>query len=193
MAETSWIFQANPNIYDLRAALAAGIRRLRWAVRQRKDEIHVGDPVYLWISGSDGGLVAAGQVTSEPHEVSESTEERQFHADPAADTTELRAEILIDRLIEPALSRAELQAEPALANMLLFRMAQGTNQKLSTTEAACLEQLIAPLPSEDEIIRRFHEQRTVFQSRERGHLYRIASVDDSGCTVERLSADIRTA
>jgi len=76
-----WIFQANPQIFDLREALKH-LKRFRWSVRQFKDEIYAGSIVYLWLSGSDGGMLARGEVKSEPEIADELPEEMPFNVQP---------------------------------------------------------------------------------------------------------------
>ena len=51
----SWVFQANPEIYDLEAFLATGEPETRWLVSQFKDEVRAGDRVYLWLAGPRAG------------------------------------------------------------------------------------------------------------------------------------------
>jgi 5-methylcytosine-specific restriction protein B len=61
----SWIFQANPDIFDLVEALKH-LDAFRWSVRRYKTEIRKGDIAYLWLSGPNGGLMARGIVTTDP-------------------------------------------------------------------------------------------------------------------------------
>jgi len=51
----AWIFQANPGIYDIRGAIDA-LTVQSWSVTQFKKLIKTGDTVYIWESGSDGGI-----------------------------------------------------------------------------------------------------------------------------------------
>ena len=60
----SWIFQGNPKIYDLTAAVRA-LKEETWLVQQHRAEIRVGDRVYLWESGPEAGIVAVAEVLDE--------------------------------------------------------------------------------------------------------------------------------
>jgi len=57
----AWIFQATPDKYDLKLALSKLDEDL-WLARQRADDMAPGQRVYLWLTGADGGLVAAGKI-----------------------------------------------------------------------------------------------------------------------------------
>lgn len=43
-----WIFQGNPDRFDVDAYLAGGADRITWQVSKYADKIHIGDLAYLW-------------------------------------------------------------------------------------------------------------------------------------------------
>ncbi len=59
----TWIFQANPDRFDIDGFLKQAAGQMSWLVARYKDEIGVGDTVYLWRSGKDAGIVAEAVVT----------------------------------------------------------------------------------------------------------------------------------
>ncbi len=61
----SWIFQANPDLYEVRAALHA-LTKQTWLVSKFKDEMKLGERVYLWESGLDGGIVGIAELVGLP-------------------------------------------------------------------------------------------------------------------------------
>ena len=136
----TWVFQANPQIYDLREALKH-LKRFRWSVRQFKDEIHAGDTAYLWLAGSKGGLLARGTVKSEPEIMEELPEEIPFNVNPEKTENELRVEIEVDTVFDHPMTREDLQAHPTLRNASLITMPQATNFKLSPDEAKALTEI----------------------------------------------------
>ena len=148
----SWIFQANPQIYDAAAALSQ-LRTLTWSVRQHRDEIPSGDTACIWTSGPDGGLLAVGNVTSEPQEMRDSPEELPFYAQQPPDEPELRVQLQIDNVFVQPISRDELMEKPTLASMTLLRRPQGTNFKLTAGEARTLERLTASKPDFAQVVR----------------------------------------
>jgi len=65
---STWIFQSNPELFDLPAALAE-LSELTWVAREHVHEIMPGDTVYLWESGRDAGIVARARVMTAPAEM----------------------------------------------------------------------------------------------------------------------------
>lgn len=141
-APSAWIFQANPDNYDLPNALAA-LEELDWGVRQHADVIKVGDTVYMWESGPDAGVLAVARVLSEPAIMPESERELRFYRDPSRfNGAERRVRLHIDQVLEQRLRRRDLLTEPALQNMAILRNAQGTNFPLTADEATTLAALV---------------------------------------------------
>lgn len=125
----AWIFQANPDQYDLPAALGAR-SEFYWLVRRYEREIHVGDRVYLWETGHEAGIVAIAVVASEPDVVEDPDDE--FTRDPAAFTgARPRALLRITEIVEPRLARVEIKANPILATLMNLKIFQGTNFPLT--------------------------------------------------------------
>jgi predicted RNA-binding protein with PUA-like domain len=72
-----WIFQSNPNYYDLTGAIDE-LTEITWAVNQYKKQIHAGDKVYLWESGKDAGILAVATVLSDPDHIHDDNREIKF-------------------------------------------------------------------------------------------------------------------
>jgi KaiC/GvpD/RAD55 family RecA-like ATPase len=62
---SAWIFQGNPKYYDVIGAVEA-LDKITWAVNQYPKQIKKGDKAYIWVSGSDGGIIAAGFILNDP-------------------------------------------------------------------------------------------------------------------------------
>jgi 5-methylcytosine-specific restriction enzyme B len=77
-----WLFQANPQYFDLVGSLKVGALQT-WLVKQHRKEVHSGDRLILWLSGSDAGVYALATVTSEVGELQESPEEAAFQREPS--------------------------------------------------------------------------------------------------------------
>lgn len=138
----AWIFQANPNFFDLRGALDS-LERITWTARQHATEMAVGDIVYLWESGRDGGLIATAHIDSAPRPRQIGIEERPFvRVAERFDGDQLRVSVSIDRVLERPVTRADLLEVPGLRGMTLFRAPQGTNFRLTTSEAETLAKLL---------------------------------------------------
>lgn len=59
-----WIFQGNPNIYNVVAALNDNMLTT-WNVKAHEDKIKIGDKLILWVTGKDQGCYALGEIVSD--------------------------------------------------------------------------------------------------------------------------------
>lgn len=128
---TTWIFQGHPRRYDVAdPELFAEGRTEVWLVSRYREQMAVGDIVYLWRAGeaSGRGLYGWGTIESEP----------EYHQDWGWGIP-VEYAIRFPRHISADVT----QADPVLASHLLFRMPTGTNFAVSREEAAALERLVA--------------------------------------------------
>ncbi len=141
--QRSWIFQGNPEKYDLRNAVKK-LPALYWMVKQYSKEVRPGDSVYLWESGRDGGVLARGTVLTKPERIPFDPAEAPFVRDDSLsiDDDTLRVRIRIDKLVQPPVGRARFKAHPALANCAIVRTPQGTNFRLSPEQGLALATMI---------------------------------------------------
>jgi MoxR-like ATPase/predicted RNA-binding protein with PUA-like domain len=138
----AWIFQANPDLYDIKSALQT-LTEQTWLVTKFKEEIKVGDKVYLWQSGSEGGIVGLGEITAPPQMGAALEAEGPFAKSSGKfDGEHLRATLRISKVIDPPIMRKALLARPELSELTLFRQPQGTNYRVTKTEAQALDALI---------------------------------------------------
>ncbi|HEY9840705.1 MAG TPA: AAA family ATPase [Candidatus Obscuribacterales bacterium] len=131
----TWIFQINPGELDLNLHLqriAAGLAEAEgeWPVQRHARQMRAGDRLLCWQSGSDGGLMASGELLSEAY--------RQPEEGPWYVGFRLQARI------EPRLTRAELKAESRLRELSLLKRSQGREFAVTPVQARCLERLLAP-------------------------------------------------
>ena len=147
----AWIFQSNPDIYDLPGALEV-ISEFYWLVRKYEREIHIGDRVYLWETGPDAGVVAIAEVASEPADVEDSDADKAFWRDPSAFIgPRCRALLRITRVVDPRFPRAEARANKILESLPNLRFAQGTNLPITDAQDRELARLVAataPVPTD---------------------------------------------
>ena len=66
----TWIFQGNPEVFDIDSYLAASAGLITWRVARYAEHIEPGDTVYIWRSQGDqpqmAGIVAEGTVAEPP-------------------------------------------------------------------------------------------------------------------------------
>ena len=115
----AWLFQSNPDYYDLDRALRE-LPAVEWTVRGHLASVHAGDHAYIWRAGRQAGVVAVGTVLTEPAESAPSPEERPYWRQPdryGFDKVEPRIRVSIDRIVEPPLLRTTLRDDPVLSNL----------------------------------------------------------------------------
>jgi EVE domain len=136
---TTWIFQANPKYFDIDGALAS-LTEMSWSVNQYKLSINIGDSVFVWKNGGEGGIVASGTVLTAPS-LSEQ-DGLQFAVQPDRfEKTSLRVHLRIEEVYTVPLSRSELMAR--LPDLSILQSPQGTNFAVSPKEAVAIREMLA--------------------------------------------------
>ena len=176
-AQNTWIFQANPDQFDIDGALEK-LSELSWLVNQHRSSIKSGDSVLLWRSGVGAGIVALATVLDNPSERLELEAETEFDREPSKFSgARLRVRLHIDKRISPPIPRTLIAAEPRLKNMRIITAPQGTNFPVTPEEAETLMDLInkhnqtdvGPVGEPDNTPKRYNiddESEDLFQSRE---------------------------
>jgi len=163
MAETldprparTWIFQANPKLYDIDAALAS-MREMSWQVKQSKHSIKPGDAVFLWKSGAEAGIVAAATVLTDPGMMEQ--DGLEFAVQPEKfENQAWRVRLRVEEVYPIPLSRDIIMAR--LPDLSIIQSPQGTNFPVTPEEnAAILELLAANEADADEISDDFSDAR----------------------------------
>ncbi len=137
----AWIFQANPDQWDLAGALAE-LTEFTWRVKQHRDEIHAGDTVYLWEAGDRAGIVAIATVLTEPAVLADDEEERRFDRGGLSTDPQLRVRLRVERALPERISRQQLTAHPILKDLQVLAMPRGTNFLVTLEQAAALRALV---------------------------------------------------
>jgi hypothetical protein len=55
----TWLFQANPDLFDIDGFLATRPTAFSWKVTRQKGQIALGDQVFVWRAGGRGGSAAS--------------------------------------------------------------------------------------------------------------------------------------
>ena len=126
-----WVFQGNPEIYDITKALKAGHLK-SWKVAAHKDKIKIGDQVILWQTGKQSGCYAFAEVTSDVKIFEEETHEQQYYTETSNTNATERVQIkIIKNLVEDPVLWKDIKENPTFLNFKAGN--QGTN--FSATEA----------------------------------------------------------
>jgi len=131
----TWIFQGNPDDYDIDAYLSSRPAQLVWLVSRYASEIAVGDRVYLWRNqgkqSAIPGFVAEAIVTTAPELRGEDPDGVKFWRTegPRATAPQVRA---VMRLVKVATTREVIRRDwcledPILRDLPNLKMQAGTN------------------------------------------------------------------
>jgi hypothetical protein len=140
----AWIFQANPDKYDVRGSLDGREgQECTWTVNQYVEDIDIGDRVYLWESGSEGGIVGTAYVTEPVRKRTAFDWEKRFAVEEDLFEGEKKRVVLrIERAVEPPLRRDVLDEKPELQDLSILQFANATNFPVGSGEAETIERLL---------------------------------------------------
>jgi hypothetical protein len=150
----TWLFQGNPDRFNLDGLFESGRNEFLWLTRQHVSEIEDGDEVFVWRAAgrSDpgkSGVIAKAVVAEPPSRRPDETEAQPLWRS-GSDRARVDFRCLL-RLCEPFswkrfLPRRVLMVDAILEGMLVFRQPQGTNFALTTEESGRLNELWGKLP-----------------------------------------------
>lgn len=131
----TWIFQVNPAELDLSEHLQRVVggqaeREGEWPVQRHARMMQARDRVLFWQSGKGGGLLATAELLSGAY--------RQ----PADGDGPWLVGYRLDCIVEPVLTRSELQTENALRHLSLLKRSQGRSFAVTAAQARCLNRLL---------------------------------------------------
>lgn len=143
----TWVFQGNPEVFDIDGYLAATAGLIKWRVARYVDQIEPGDTVYIWRSQgtqpSMAGVVAEGTVVEPPRVQPEDPTAEGFWKQVPEHAEMMRVKIRINRIASKreVLKREWMKDDSALKNLLILRQPAGTNYPVEEEEARRLGQL----------------------------------------------------
>ena len=110
----TWIFQGNPDEFDLDGYLATSPIQFSWLVTRYGNEISVGDRVYIWRTQgkqkASAGVIAEAEVIAPVARLPESTDATPFWRAGASEVAEVRPRTLL-RLVRVATPRQIIRRE----------------------------------------------------------------------------------
>ena len=139
----TWIFQANPDRFDIDAYLLNSRGEIIWLVNQHASEISVGDSVFLWrAKGRDAprvsGVIAESRVIEPVTEQADDPEARQYWIDPDdAAGIGPRVRLRLERIAKSkeVLKREWLESDSILTDLAVLRVRVGTNFAVTEHQA----------------------------------------------------------
>jgi 5-methylcytosine-specific restriction protein B len=138
----SWIFQANSKYYDIESAIRE-LDSIRWSIRKHREDIKVGDKIYIWQSGKNAGIIGTGAVTSNPAEMGiDESENKYILSHDAFSDFEVRVDMKIENVIKYPISKEIIANHDDLKSLRILKAAMGTIFPISDKEAIVIEELI---------------------------------------------------
>ena len=138
----TWIFKASSEFSGVRSAVRT-LREYTWLVQQHKEQIKLGDRVYLWESGPRGGIIGLAEVSEPPRIQPEPKEQLLFIRNSEKFRGDrLRVKIRLLKLIEPAIQRTYLSSRAEFATLSILRRPRATNFRVAREEAKALEGIV---------------------------------------------------
>ena len=140
-----WIFQTNPQKYDIINALAdERIKEDVWQVNQHKDEIRKGDMGLIWMSGKEAGIYAVIDIISDPEFLVESQISAQYWTGEAyKQQSRLRVKYKYKlKFTNSPVYKQQLKNIPELSNLSILRFFQGTNFPVTDKEWLIISKII---------------------------------------------------
>lgn len=137
-----WIFQGNPKYYDVVGAID-DLDKITWAVNQYPKQIKGGDKAYIWLSGSEGGIVASGTIMCNPEMKEPVTDDPYIHGESLKTDPYLAVDIEIERkLTSNIVLRSVLLADERTKRLDILTYPGATNFRLTKEQAAVIESII---------------------------------------------------
>ncbi len=137
-----WIFQGNPKYYDVIRAVT-DLDVITWAVNQNKNQIKKGDKAYIWLSGSEGGVVASGTILCNPEIKQPDLDDPYNRSETLNHEPYLAVDIEIQRkLVNAVVERTTLLADGRTNRMEILTYPGATNFRVTKDEDAVIESII---------------------------------------------------
>ena len=145
----TWIFQGNPDLFDLDGYVTA-FAHIAWKVHQHRDEVHRGDAVLFWRAEGSGketpAIFASGVVVSEPEEAPDDPVSQALWRSGSEGSEDApRVWVDVRRVVKPAegISRNALIKDPVCKDLLILKRPAGTNFPVTTLQSQRLHRLWA--------------------------------------------------
>jgi predicted HNH restriction endonuclease len=161
----TWIFQGNPEIFDIDGYLHEAVDEISWLVSSYQHDIDVRDTVYIWKSqGKEkekAGIVAECEVLEQPRLQPNDPAALRFWRDEEKSGVAIRVRMKLLRVAnkKEVLKRDWLSDDSALHNLLILRRPAGTNFSVTDREAARLKVLWSKIGQDwkrDEVVAALH-------------------------------------
>jgi hypothetical protein len=143
----AWIFQANPDLYDIDRALES-IDTIKWRVPQYTAEIRAGDVAALWRSGAEAGVIGVARVMGSPTQSAKDEQEDSFAL--AADSRDVTTRVELRVGAAQYVSKEEIADIPDMRGHQILVAPMGTVFPLSDAQWEALARVLPDPPDTQE-------------------------------------------
>ncbi len=127
----TWIFQANPKKYRILDAIADDALDC-WRVTRYKNKIKKGHNAIIWMSGKNAGIYAIMKIDSDPYIIETDGEKDEYALSLEYPSKMVAADLsMVKDLSDKPLLKAEIQDDPVLSELDIFKFSQATNFKIT--------------------------------------------------------------
>ncbi|NLW04122.1 MAG: EVE domain-containing protein, partial [Pseudomonadaceae bacterium] len=138
----AWIFQGNPKYYDVVGAVE-NLDTIMWSVNQYSKQIKKGDKAYIWLSGSDGGIIASGLILCDPEIRKPDLSDPYNRGGALKKEPYMAVDIQIERkLTLERVSRAVLLVDERTKHLEILTRPSATNFRVTKAEEEVIESII---------------------------------------------------
>jgi hypothetical protein len=137
-----WVFQGNPKYYDVISAVK-DLETITWAINQNPKQIKKDDKVYIWLSGTEGGIVAVGIILTDPIMTEPNLDDPFNRSDVLNKEPYLAVEIEIQKkLTDSIVKRTTLLNDERTKRMEILTYPGATNFRVTKEEDVVIESII---------------------------------------------------
>ena len=142
-AAACWIFQGNPKHYDFEGTLVQD-SKITWAVNQSRRKVKKGDTVYIWLSGEQGGILAAGEILCDP-QLRDPTAQMgaQYQGSTPKSSPYWAVDIHIHRRLEATIPRQLFLGDERTRRMGVLTFPGATNFGITREQAGVIESVFS--------------------------------------------------
>jgi len=144
---TVWIFQGNPQRYDVLNALSDNEtgNNIHWLVNQHRKNIKKGHLGLIWMSGFDSGIYAITRINNDPKFMEEYAAEKKYWMNSSKENDKaIRVEMsILKRMTNCPILKKNLIHVSGLEKLSILRQFQGTNFPVRNSEWQIISRLIS--------------------------------------------------
>lgn len=138
-----WMFQFNPSLF-MRSAFEE-LDEVSWLVKVKKyrDEIRLGDTVYIWESGANAGIIAAGEISRASEMRSEDPAQTRYAIDQDKFGGEQwRVKVALKKRLSRPITKETCKNTSNLSSLRVIKQAQGTNCEVTEAEHIAIQKIL---------------------------------------------------